>query len=168
MESLDIYPNIMNECQSVSTAEVNQLTPVSFSQNYSIINTTNPETSSFELNDNININNEKNIIYEKRKIKVFKLPDKDNSEKEKQKKIQEKENENEIKEENESKEDENEDIFNRKSLKKFKLRSSNLKSSLKTSLKSSLKTSLKSNLKSSFIPQRSTLRFTKNLPKSLM
>ena len=168
MESLDIYPNIMNECQSVSTAEVNQLTPVSFSQNYSIINTTNPETSSFELSDNININNEKNIIYEKRKIKVFKLPDKDNSEKEKQKKIQEKENENEIKEENESKEDENEDIFNRKSLKKFKLRSSNLKSSLKTSLKSSLKTSLKSNLKSSFIPQRSTLRFTKNLPKSLL
>ena len=155
MESIDLCNNITNGCQSMNTGNLNELTPPSLlSQNYSIINSIEPETSLFDLCDNININDEKEINNEKRKIKIFNFIDEDNSDKKNQ--IIENKKENEIK--NDIKIDikkENENIFKRASLTRDQ----------KLTKTKTLRQS--KNLKSNYVTARNTI-FPKNLVNSLM
>ena len=155
MESIDLCNNITNGCQSMNTGNLNELTPPSLlSQNYSIINSIEPETSLFDLCDNININDEKEINNEKRKIKIFNFIDEDNSDKKNQ--IIENKKENEIK--NDIKieiKKENENIFKRASLTRDQ----------KLTKTKTLRQS--KNLKSNYVTARNTI-FPKNLVNSLM
>ena len=155
MENIDLCNNITNGCQSMNTGNLNELTPPSLlSQNYSIINSIEPETSLFDLCDNININDEKEINNEKRKIKIFNFIDEDNSDKKNQ--IIENKKENEIK--NDIKIDikkENENIFKRASLTRDQ----------KLTKTKTLRQS--KNLKSNYVTARNTI-FPKNLVNSLM
>ena len=154
MENIDLCNNITNECQSMNTGVINELTPPSLSQNYSIINSIEPETSLFDLSDNININDEKEINNEKRKIKIFNFIDEDNSDKKNQ--IIENKKENEIK--NDIKieiKKENENIFKRASLTRDQ----------KLTKTKTLRQS--KNLKSNYVTARNTI-FPKNLVNSLM
>ena len=155
MENIDLCNNITNGCQSMNTGNLNELTPPSLlSQNYSIINSIEPETSLFDLCDNININDEKEINNEKRKIKIFNFIDEDNSDKKNQ--IIENKKENEIK--NDIKieiKKENENIFKRASLTRDQ----------KLTKTKTLRQS--KNLKSNYVTARNTI-FPKNLVNSLM
>ncbi len=154
MESIDLCNNITNGCQSMNTGVINELTPPSLSQNSSIINLIEPETSLFDLSDNININDEKEINNEKRKIKIFNFIDEDNSDKKNQ--IIENKKENEIK--NDIKieiKKENENIFKRASLTRDQ----------KLTKTKTLRQS--KNLKSNYVTARNTI-FPKNLVNSLM
>ena len=154
MESIDLCNNITNGCQSMNTGVINELTPPSLSQNSSIINLIEPETSLFDLSDNININDEKEINNEKRKIKIFNFIDEDNSDKKNQ--IIENKKESEIK--NDIKIDikkENENIFKRASLTRDQ----------KLTKTKTLRQS--KNLKSNYVTARNTI-FPKNLVNSLM
>ena len=154
MENIDLCNNITNGCQSMNTGVINELTPPSLSQNYSIINSIEPETSLFDLSDNININDEKEINNEKRKIKIFNFIDEDNSDKKNQ--IIENKKESEIK--NDIKIDikkENENIFKRASLTRDQ----------KLTKTKTLRQS--KNLKSNYVTARNTI-FPKNLVNSLM
>ena len=154
MESIDLCNNITNGCQSMNTGVINELTPPSLSQNSSIINSIEPETSLFDLSDNININDEKEINNEKRKIKIFNFIDEDNSDKKNQ--IIEDKKESEIK--NDIKIDikkENENIFKRASLTRDQ----------KLTKTKTLRQS--KNLKSNYVTARNTI-FPKNLVNSLM
>ena len=154
MENIDLCNNITNECQSMNTGVINELTPPSLSQNSSIINLIEPETSLFDLSDNININDEKEINNEKRKIKIFNFIDEDNSDKKNQ--IIENKKENEIK--NDIKieiKKENENIFKRASLTRDQ----------KLTKTKTLRQS--KNLKSNYVTARNTI-FPKNLVNSLM
>ena len=154
MENIDLHNNITNGCQSMNTGVINELTPPSLSQNYSIINSIEPETSLFDLSDNININDEKEINNEKRKIKIFNFIDEDNSDKKNQ--IIDNKKESEIK--NDIKIDikkENENIFKRASLTRDQ----------KLTKTKTLRQS--KNLKSNYVTARNTI-FPKNLVNSLM
>ena len=72
MESISTFSNNnSNEYNTVNIAEVNKLTPLSKTEKTNGVNTTKNETSLFDYNDNININNEMEIIEEKRKINIF-------------------------------------------------------------------------------------------------
>ena len=138
----------------MNTGVINELTPPSLSQNSSIINLIEPETSLFDLSDNININDEKEINNEKRKIKIFNFIDEDNSDKKNQ--IIENKKENEIK--NDIKieiKKENENIFKRASLTRDQ----------KLTKTKTLRQS--KNLKSNYVTARNTI-FPKNLVNSLM
>ena len=138
----------------MNTGVINELTPPSLSQNYSIINSIEPETSLFDLSDNININDEKEINNEKRKIKIFNFIDEDNSDKKNQIIENKKENENK----NDIKIDikkENENIFKRASLTRDQ----------KLTKTKTLRQS--KNLKSNYVTARNTI-FPKNLVNSLM
>ena len=155
MENIDLCNNITNGCQSMNTGVINELTsPSLLSQNYSIINSIEPETSLFDLSDNININDEKEINNEKRKIKIFNFIDEDNSDKKNQIIENKKENENK----NDIKIDikkENENIFKRASLTRDQ----------KLTKTKTLRQS--KNLKSNYVTARNTI-FPKNLVNSLM
>ena len=73
----DIYSNTLSENKTDNLGEITELTSSLFSQNSSIFNSYNPETPLLDINDNININNEKDIINEKRKIKLFDIIEED-------------------------------------------------------------------------------------------
>ena len=138
----------------MNTGVINELTPPSLSQNSSIINLIEPETSLFDLSDNIKINDEKEINNEKRKIKIFNFIDEDNSDKKNQ--IIENKKENEIK--NDIKieiKKENENIFKRASLTRDQ----------KLTKTKTLRQS--KNLKSNYVTARNTI-FPKNLVNKLM
>ena len=81
MESINtnFYSDKINDNKTQDTAEIYELTPPSISKD-KIISSSKPETSLLELSDNININNEKEIINEKRKINIFNYIEEEKSE----------------------------------------------------------------------------------------
>ena len=81
MESINtnFYSDKINDNKTQDTAEIYELTPPSISKD-KIISSSKPETSLIELSDNININNEKEIINEKRKINIFNYIEEEKSE----------------------------------------------------------------------------------------
>ena len=81
MESINtnFYSDKINDNKTKDTAEIYELTPPSISKD-KIISSSKPETSLLELSDNININNEKEIINEKRKINIFNYIEEEKSE----------------------------------------------------------------------------------------
>ena len=104
MENLN-EENYINIFNTVNTPEKNELTPPSSPKYKTNYNSDINEVSQFELNDNININSEKEIINEKRKINIFNFAEDDE---EKPKDENENKNKIIIKEEKEN----NNDIFN--------------------------------------------------------
>ena len=81
MESISTFiNNKSNEYNTVNTTEVNKLTPLSTTQKTNGVNTN--ETSLFDINDNININNEIEITKEKRKINIFNIAEEQSKEEE--------------------------------------------------------------------------------------
>ena len=75
----NFYSDKINDNKTKDTAEIYELTPPSISKD-KIISSSKPETSLLELSDNININNEKEIINEKRKINIFNYIEEEKSE----------------------------------------------------------------------------------------
>ena len=75
----NFYSDKINDNKTQDTAEIYELTPPSISKD-KIISSSKPETSLLELSDNININNEKEIINEKRKINIFNYIEEEKSE----------------------------------------------------------------------------------------
>ena len=75
----NFYSDKINDNKTQDTAEIYELTPPSISKD-KIISSSKPETSLIELSDNININNEKEIINEKRKINIFNYIEEEKSE----------------------------------------------------------------------------------------
>ena len=71
MESISSLSYNPKEFNTENTAELEELTPISVSNNTINLNSENLETSQFELKDNININDEKDNINEKRKLNIF-------------------------------------------------------------------------------------------------
>ena len=71
MESISSLSYDPKEFNTENTAEMDELTPISVANSTINLNSDNIATSQFDLKDNININNEKDNINEKRKLNIF-------------------------------------------------------------------------------------------------
>ena len=71
MENISSLSYDPKEFNTENTAEMDELTPISVANSTINLNSDNIATSQFDLKDNININNEKDSINEKRKLNIF-------------------------------------------------------------------------------------------------
>ena len=149
----NFYSDKINDNKTKDTAEIYELTPPSISKD-KIISSSKPETSLLELSDNININNEKEIINEKRKINIFNYIEEEKSEDEEDSN----QNQNKIieKEENKTENEKNKFLEISSLIKKKKTKKINILrfSNYKTNFVNILRFS---NYKTNFVSQRGSL-----------